>query len=60
MSVSDDEQELQKLEAEKAAVQNRPHNGYADAGRFVQLEFEIEAVEGRILRGKQRAEHGEG
>jgi hypothetical protein len=60
MSVSDDEHELQRLEEEKTAVQGRPHDGYADAARFIELESEIEAVEERITRGKQRAEHGEG
>jgi uncharacterized protein involved in exopolysaccharide biosynthesis len=60
MSISDDEQTLQHLEEEKAAIQTRPHNGYTDASRFVQLESEIEGVEERITREEQRAEHGEG
>jgi uncharacterized protein involved in exopolysaccharide biosynthesis len=60
MSVSDDEQTLQRLEEEKAAIQSRQHNGYADASRLVRLESEIEAVEERIARERQRAEHGEG
>jgi predicted nucleic acid-binding Zn-ribbon protein len=60
MSVSDDEQTLQKLEEEKAAIQSRLHDGYTDAARSAQLESEIEAVEERIAREKQRAEYGEG
>lgn len=60
MSVSDDEQTLHNLEEEKTAIQNRPHNGYADATRFAGVESEIEDVEERIARERQRAEHGEG
>jgi predicted nucleic acid-binding Zn-ribbon protein len=60
MSVSDDERELQELEKEKAALQSQLHNGYTDAARFARLESAIRAVEGRITRAKQRAEHGEG
>lgn len=60
MSVSDDEFTLQKLEEEKAAIEGRPHNGYGDATRVIQLESEIEAIEEGIAQEKQRAEHGQG
>jgi hypothetical protein len=60
MGVSDDEQTIQNLEQEEAAIQSRPHNGYSDAARFTRLESEIQAVEERISREKQRAEQGEG
>ena len=60
MSVSDDEHTVQKLEEEMAAIQSRPHNGDTDAADYVRLESEIEAVEERIAREKQRAEIGEG
>ena len=60
MSISDDEFKLQRLEEEKAAIESRPHNGYADATCVIQLESEIEADEQGIEREKQRAEHGQG
>jgi uncharacterized protein involved in exopolysaccharide biosynthesis len=60
MSVSDHEFTLQKLEEEKAAIQSRPHDGYADAARVIRLESEIEAIEERIAQEKQRVEYGQG
>jgi hypothetical protein len=60
MGVSDDGFALQKLEEEKAAIQSRPHDGYADAARVIRLESEIEAIEERIAQEKQRVEHGQG
>lgn len=60
MSLSDDEQTLQRFEQELAAIQSNPHNGYADASRFARLESDIQAVQRRIARERQRAEPGEG
>jgi len=60
MSAPDDEHTLQQLQQEKTALESRPHNGYADAARAAELNSEIEAIEDRIARKKQRAEHGEG
>ena len=51
---------LQDLENEKAILENRPHDGFADATRVVKLESEIEALDEDIEREKQRAVHGEG
>jgi hypothetical protein len=59
-SIPDEERTLQNLEREKAAIEDRPHDGYKDASRVVQLESEAEFVQERILRDKQRAEQGEG
>jgi hypothetical protein len=58
--LADEESELQALEKEKEAIENRPHDGFADAARVVRLESEIEALDERIEREKQRAERGEG
>jgi hypothetical protein len=56
----DEQSELQALEREKEAIESRPHDGFADAARVVRLESEIEALDERIGREKQRAERGEG
>ena len=58
--MSDEERRLQDLEREKAAIESRPHDGFADATRVVRLESEIAALDDRIRREKQRAERGEG
>jgi len=55
-----DERTLERLEQEKESLESHPHDGYADAARVARLESEIEMVEERISREKQRAEHGEG
>ena len=60
MGTLDDEQTLQTLENEKTAFETRPHKGYADAARVATLNSEIEAIEDRIARERQRAMHGEG
>jgi hypothetical protein len=59
-NLADEESELQALEREKKAIESRPHDGFADAARVVRLESEIEALDERIEREKQRAERGEG
>ena len=56
----EDTRALQQLEDEERALENRPHNGYQDAARVARLRSEIEAIEERILRDKQRAEQGQG
>jgi hypothetical protein len=60
MSVSDDEQALQGLEQELAAIQGNPHNGYTDASRFTRVKSEIDALQRQIARQRQHAEQGEG
>ena len=55
-----EENELQALEREKEALENRPHDGFADAARVVRLESEIEALDERMEREKQHAERGQG
>jgi hypothetical protein len=60
MGIPSDEHTLQQLEQEKTALESRPTSGYADASRVARLNSEIEAVEDRTARKKQRAEHGEG
>jgi predicted nucleic acid-binding Zn-ribbon protein len=60
MSVSEDEQEIQRLEQEKANIENQSHNGFADASRFRQLDYEIQAAEERLARERQHPEEGEG
>jgi hypothetical protein len=59
-NLADEESKLQALEREKEAIQSGPHDGFADATRVVRLESEIEALDERIEREKQRAERGEG
>lgn len=57
---ANEESELQALEREKENIENRPHDGFADAARVVRLESEIEALGERTEREKQRPERGEG
>jgi hypothetical protein len=59
-NAANEESELQALEREKEAVESRPHDGFADAARVVRLESEIEALDERIEREKQRPTRGEG
>lgn len=56
----DEEGRLRDLETEKAALESRPHDGFADATRVVRLESEIEELDKQIQQEKQRAVHGEG
>ena len=57
---ANEESELQALEREKEVLESRPHDGFEDAARVVQLESEIEALDERIEREKQHAERGQG
>jgi len=59
-ALAEAESRRQTLETEKAALQNRPHSGFADAARVLRLESEIEALDEQIEREKQRAQSGEG
>lgn len=58
--LQDDEGRLRDLENEEATLENRPHDGFADASRVARLESEIETLDEQIQREKQRAVHGEG
>jgi len=55
-----EESELRALEREKEAIENRPHDGFADAARVVRLDSEIEALDELIEQEKQRPVGGEG
>ena len=57
---NDEESSLQSLESEKQALEQRPHDGFADAVREVRLNSEIEALEQRIAQNKQHGVPGEG
>jgi hypothetical protein len=54
-----EESEIQALEREKAIIESRPHDGFADALRVVRLESEIGELDDRIEREKQHAERGQ-
>ena len=59
-SLADEEKKLEELEREEAVLESGPHDGFADASRVVRLESEVEALDQRIEREKQRAIRGQG
>jgi len=55
-----DERTLQDMIREKDALESRPHDGFADATRVMQLASRIGDLEEQIRRRKQQAAMTEG
>jgi hypothetical protein len=58
--LSVEQNKLIDLERQKSIVETEDHHGFGDAARLIQLRGEMEALEGKIRRDKQRAndKHG--
>jgi len=57
---NEDQQEIDRLEAEERALEQRPHDGFADAVRSERIRERIEDLEKDISRAAQKAIPGQG
>jgi hypothetical protein len=52
--LADDEQELEQLEELARGIESSNHQGFGDAIRRTRLESEIEALDVRTIRDRER------
>jgi hypothetical protein len=58
--LSREENKLAKLERQENIIETEGHRGFGDAIRLIQLKGEMEGLEEKIMRDKQRAKDNRG